>query len=73
MNQIDRDRLIRDGILPVPSEEALENGEACAICWRPMECTGRPDACEECGGEGVLDEEGIEEAVGEHGQFGAGA
>lgn len=73
MNQIERHRLVRDGILETPSTEALESGEACAICWRPTECTGYAGACAECGGDLALDEEAFEEMVNGHGQFGVGA
>jgi len=73
MNRIERDRLVRDGILPEPSTEALESGEACVFCWRPTECTGYVGACEECGGDAVLDEEAFDEIIQGHSQFGAGA
>jgi hypothetical protein len=73
MNRIERERLVKDGVLPTPSDEALENGEVCAICWKPTECNGYAGACEECGGDLVLDEEAFEEIVQGHGQFGVGA
>jgi len=37
----------------------MEEGDICCICERELnETYGRPLACEDCGGDGVLDNEG---------------
>jgi hypothetical protein len=73
MNMIERHRLVRDGILPTPTEDEIAEGYVCAICWRPTEEMEGPRACSECGGDATLLEDDIEEAINEAGQFGVGA
>lgn len=73
MNLIERQRLAKEGIMPEPSGDALSNGENCVICWRPIECSGFLCACEECGGDGLIDEEATDEIFSNNGPFGVGA
>ena len=49
----------------------IEYGAVCAICHKPfMELYDRPLACEDCGGDGVLDEQAIEEVKSNNVQLG---
>lgn len=41
-------------------QDAMENGEICTICEKlTIEEYGRPGACEDCGGDFVLDKDGV--------------